>query len=214
MYFSPKKKTKKESSKTSSMTSAAIRKNKAKYNNLTLSEILILSAEIMNYLSMEAFDMNCPFGISSLPEKEQYELLKNIVEWYLLPQEKVGKVINLKSAQKISKVILRNISNANSIFFELIDRLLTKKTQTHKKIFSTLEEFIKEMSVSEILDELLNRLELQKEITEQEIDSVEKLHKLIFFKQTKEKQQMWVIVGTLQIIMKRIGKISQEERKT
>lgn len=213
MYFAPKKKTKKESSKASSMTSAALRKNKAKFNNMTLSEILILSAEIMNYLSMEAFDQNCPFGINSLPEKEQYELLKNIVEWYLLPQEKVGKVINLKSAQKISKVILRKISNANSIFFDLIDRLLAKRTQTHKKIFSTLEEFIKEMSVSEILDELLNRLQLQKGVTEQEIDSVEKLHNLIYIKETKEKNQMWVIVGTLQIIMKRIGKISQDERK-
>lgn len=186
-----------------------------KYNNMTLCEVLTLSNEIMNYLAMDEFDQkNCDFGISSLPEKDQYELLKNIVEWYLLPQDKVGSVISLKSAQKISKTILKNISNANSIFFDLIDRLLSKKTQTHKKIFETLEEFIEEMSVLEILDELLSRLDLTNDITEQQLESPSKIDKIIHFKQVKSKHDMWVVVGTLQIIVKRLAKVSQEEKKT
>lgn len=169
----------------------------------------------MNYLSLDELNQaGIEYGITSLAEKEQYELLKNIVEWYLLPKEKVDKVINLKSANKITKIILRNISNANSIFFDLIERLLKKKTQTHKKIFETLEDFIKEMSVPEILNELLHRLNVSSEIIDQSIDSSNKLNELVHIKDVKSKENMWVIVGTLQIIMKRISKISGDEKKT
>lgn len=185
-----------------------------KHNNMTLSETLILSSEIMNYLSSDDFtSKDCEYGLNSLPENESYDLLKNILEWYLLPQEKVSKVINLKPAHKISKIILKNISNANSIFFDLIERLLQKKTQTHKKIFETLEPFIKEMSVPEILKELLSRLNIATEAQDQNIDSPEAITKLIKHKEAKAKESMWIAVGTLQIIRKRLQKISKEDKK-
>jgi len=110
-------------------------------------------------------------------------------------------------------VILRNISNANSIFYDLIERLLKKRTQTHKKIFETLESFIKEMSVPDILNELLKRLNMSTDINEQSIDSPSKLNSLIIEGELKDKESMWVIVGTLQIVLKRLQKISKEDKK-
>jgi hypothetical protein len=152
------------------------RKKLHKFNNMTLSETLVLSTEIMEYLSSDLFTKeNCDYGISSFSQEEQYELLKNIVEWYLLPKDKVNKVIAMNSynksqdntfesksnpALKIITMIISNIKDASRIFFDLIKRLLNKKNQSHRKIFATLEPFIEEMSVPNILKELLNRLEI------------------------------------------------------
>ncbi|CAI2384890.1 unnamed protein product [Moneuplotes crassus] len=189
------------------------RNKQAKFNNMTLPEVLILSSEVMNYLASDEMNKDgSDFGIEHLSEQEQYELLKNILEWFLLPKEKVSKVISLKSAQKISSIILRKLKNANSIFFDLIEKLVKRKSQNHKRIFSTVEVFIKDMKVTEILNELLRRLGIATKINESNIDSSEKLKALCKATPRMGKDKMWIIVGTLQIISKRLQKIGKDER--
>lgn len=191
------------------------RSKQAKYNGMTLSEILILSNEIMSYLTSSEFTgPDCQYGISSLAASEQYELLKSIVEWYLLPQACVGQVISLKSAYLIIESILRNISNAHSVFFDLVERLLRKRSQSHKKIFSTLEPFIKEMHVPDILREILSRLDVSTDIQDNSIDSTDKIRQIIQMPKVYEKESVWVIVGTLQIVSKRLQKASKDVKKS
>ena len=190
------------------------REKRTKFNNMALSEVLILSSEIMNYLASDELNKEgVDFGIAHLSEKEQYDLLKNIVEWFLLPQEKVGKVISLKSAHKISKKILQKIKNASSIFFDLIERLIEKKMQNHKLIFSTLSEFIKELSVTDVVVELLRRLGISTELEETDIDSHEKLNEICKSGEVTNKNKMWIIVGTLQIIAKKLPKIERDQKE-
>lgn len=185
-----------------------------KFNNMTLSETIILSDEIMSNLASSEFNgPDSKYGISTLPESEQYELLKSIVEWYLLPISNVGKVISLKSANSIIESVLKSILNAHSVFFDLLERLLRKRNQAHKKIFKTLEPFIKEIHISGILNEILNRLGLSNDIQEKSVDSTDKIREAIQESKTYDKESMWVIVGTLQIIYKRLQKVSIEERK-
>lgn len=136
-----------------------------------------------------------------------------MVEWYLLPKDDVSKVIKLKPVYRIIKVVLRSISNANSIFFDMVEKLLSKKNQTHKKIFKTLESFIKEMSVIDILSELLNRLGVTKKINMDTIDSPKKINDIISKNvDIISRDKMWVIVGTLQLIESKLNKISSSER--
>ena len=107
---------------------------------MTLSETLILSDKIMNYLASIEFNRpDSKYDIITLSESDQYKLLKRIFEWYIFPMSDVSKVINLKSINAIIDFILKNILNAHNVFFEFIERLLLKQNQTHKKIFKTLE---------------------------------------------------------------------------
>ena len=108
------------------------RDKQIKHNNMTVSEILVLSADIMNYICPDKSSEGKEFegGITSLSEKEQYELLKNLVEYYLLPKDDVEKVISLQPVHRIIEVILNNISNANSIFFDMVQRLLVKRSES------------------------------------------------------------------------------------
>lgn len=184
-----------------------------KYNNMTLSEVLMFSSDILNSLCPDDGYSKDNNFVASMSNDMQYELLKNIVEWYLLPKDEVSKVISLKPAHKVIKAVLKNIPNANSVFFDMVEKLLKKKNQTHKKIFETLESFISEMSVVEIIDELLKRLGLNNQVTEKAIDSPKVLTEIISqIDQKTSKETMWIIVGTLQLINKKIDKVPKEQK--
>ena len=73
-------------------------------------------------------------------------------------------------------------------------------------------ELIKGISVTDIFDELLTRVGLSREINETNIDSHEKLNELCKKTKIVEKNKMWIIVGTLQIISKRLNKIENKHK--
>jgi hypothetical protein len=109
-------------------------------------------------------------------------------------------------------MILQKLPNPNGIFFDLIERLITCKSQSHKKIFKTVEGFIKDMKVTEILQELLKRLEISQEIHEYSLDTSEKLTQLCQPSKKVDKAKLWIIVGTLQIISKRLQRVEKQDR--